>query len=57
MDAGVDLLIGLLEQFNQKDIELCNSSGDEEADDAEGNAKTKELAELADVLTKVPSLH
>jgi len=51
--GGVDLLIGLLEQFNQKDIELCNSSGDAEGDDAEGNAKTKELAELADVLTKV----
>ena len=55
--GGVDLLIGLLDQFNRRDSELCASiktdSGDTEAEPDTDEARSKRLAESADVLTKV----
>ena len=62
--GGVDLLIGLLDQFNQRDIELCNNSsssvksnvnnsGESEAEPEAEEARSKQLVESADVLTKV----
>jgi hypothetical protein len=52
--GGVDLLIGLLEQHNQRDLELCTRSTEAETDEEEcGNLRSKQLSESADVLTKV----
>eukprot|EP00658_Telonema_sp_P-2_P014551 TRINITY_DN15531_c0_g1_i19.p1 TRINITY_DN15531_c0_g1~~TRINITY_DN15531_c0_g1_i19.p1 ORF type:complete len:771 (-),score=188.37 TRINITY_DN15531_c0_g1_i19:75-2387(-) len=56
--GGVDLLVGLLEQYNQRDLELCSSpSPSPSEDNPEATAaRTKQLSESADVLTKLVRL-